>query len=769
MNLYLAATYIRDARYGRNGQFETDDNSVRLYNLYNHWLPKGVAYFFILLLLALAIFEKPAVPGLEIEYYVTMPMEVICLIVIGSRLFHLRRFSPGKTFYSDKKNLVVMATMIVVVIDMISYIALVNSGQAMYAYRWSRPLRALLLVNITEGRQIRRAFRNIRRTLPDILNVLVLFFLSIALFALMALKIFERRPELRLYTDDSPYFKQYGDIYFQLYVLVTTANSPDIMMPAFDSNKWFSLFFIVYLVVCLYLFMSIILAVIYKNYRKHLKNEIKKSVFIKRFKLLRAFDELKEQVEGKSVVTEKTWNAVMKEVLPNRTHVYYSLLWMVLDKDVNGYIDRKMFLQVADLLNVEVSEVRNQKHLIEKYYPHIYNSSVSIAVRQVVMHKFFRYFFDLAIVVNAFFIGFNLDEAEWFFLSVFTCEIILKLYTYGFREFCRRFWNIFDFIVISAAFIATVIEAALEELQYSRETLDVLLVLRILRLLKLVGSIDRFKIIIGTLTNIAPSMFTYGGVLFVFYYVFAIIGMEVWGTMLSGDPNVSFCNNSNLNGSEFARDHYCNNNFSDILTAFVLLFELMVVNQWHVLTSGFVAITSAWARLYFVAFHLLVVIVVLNIFLAFILEAFMLESSLSAGKFSNAVEEKIKEMGLWVSKKPLQEQLPVEHVQIEAPQSVLVDNIEVHPSPTPPPAENETAEAADVVPEMKERRPRADTGLRFRIARRGTRKTEILLQRMFESELLHEEGQEMPTTENEIEEMEPEEIRPTPLTLDNVT
>ncbi|KAI8501444.1 Two pore calcium channel protein [Branchiostoma belcheri] len=684
-----------------------------------------------------------------------MPMELICLIVIGSRLFHLKLFSPGRTFYSDKKNIVVLATIVIVVIDMITYIALVNSGQSMYAYRWSRPLRPLILVNITEGRQIRRAFRNIRRTLPDILNVLVLFFLSIALFALMALKIFERRPELRLYTDNSPYFKHYGDIYFQLYVLVTTANSPDIMMPAFDSNKWFSLFFIVYLVVCLYLFMSIILAVIYKNYRRHLKNEIKKSVFIKRVKLNRAFDELKEQQDGKSVVTEKTWNAVMQEVLPNRNQVYYSLLWMVLDKDGNGYIDQNMFLQVADLLNVEVSEVRNQKHLIEKFWPHIYNSSVSIAVRQVVMHKFFRYFFDLAIVVNAFFIGFNLDEAEWFFLSVFTCEIILKLYTYGFREFCRRFWNIFDFIVISAAFIATIIEAALEELQYSRETLDVLLVLRILRLLKLVGSIDRFKIIIGTLTNIAPSMFTYGGVLFVFYYVFAIIGMEVWGTMLSGNVNVTFCNNPALIGTEFARDHYCNNNFSDVLTSFVLLFELMGTTSE--LMSGHVpAVTSAWARLYFVAFHLLVVIVVLNIFLAFILEAFMLESSLSAGKFSNAVEEKIKEMGLWVSKKPLQEQLPVEHVQMEAPQSVLVDNIEVQPSPAAAPAESEAAEAADVVPEMKERRPR-------------TRKTEILLQRMFESELLHEEGQEMPTSENEIEEMEPDEIRPTPLTLDNVT
>ncbi|KAI8501443.1 hypothetical protein Bbelb_207140 [Branchiostoma belcheri] len=77
MNLYLAATYIIDARYGRNGQFEADDNSVRLYNLYTHWLPKLVTYFFLLLLLSLAIFEKPAVPGLEIEYW-DRSLSVVC-------------------------------------------------------------------------------------------------------------------------------------------------------------------------------------------------------------------------------------------------------------------------------------------------------------------------------------------------------------------------------------------------------------------------------------------------------------------------------------------------------------------------------------------------------------------------------------------------------------------------------------------------------------------------------------------------------------------
>ena len=75
--------------------------------------------------------------------------------------------------------------------------------------------------------QVRRAFRNIRNTVPEIINVLILFIFSIALFTLLAFKLFEYR-ELNYRTGED-YFVNYGDAFFDLYVLVTTANSPDIM------------------------------------------------------------------------------------------------------------------------------------------------------------------------------------------------------------------------------------------------------------------------------------------------------------------------------------------------------------------------------------------------------------------------------------------------------------------------------------------------------------------------------------------------------------
>lgn len=41
--------------------FEAVCVCFRLYQLYNHWLPRVLVYFFILVDLSLALFEEPAV------------------------------------------------------------------------------------------------------------------------------------------------------------------------------------------------------------------------------------------------------------------------------------------------------------------------------------------------------------------------------------------------------------------------------------------------------------------------------------------------------------------------------------------------------------------------------------------------------------------------------------------------------------------------------------------------------------------------------------
>ena len=69
------------------------------------------------------------------------------------------------------------------------------------------------------------------------------------------------------------------------------------------------------------------------------------------------------------------------------------------------------------------------------------------------------------------------------------------------------------------------------------------------------------------------------------YYFFAIIGMELFGGLITfygiDAKTHPFCGNPALNNTYFSTFHYCNNNFNDFLRSLVVLFELMVVNQWH--------------------------------------------------------------------------------------------------------------------------------------------------------------------------------------------
>lgn len=71
------------------------------------------------------------------------------------------------------------------------------------------------------------------------------------------------------------------------------------------------------------------------------------------------------------------------------------------------------------------------------------------------------------------------------------------------------------------------------------------------------------------------------------YYIFAMVGMELFkGTIQFFDngalkPGHEFCGNPLLNGSAFAKSSYCRNNFNNVISSFILLFELTVVNQWH--------------------------------------------------------------------------------------------------------------------------------------------------------------------------------------------
>ncbi|XP_054841352.1 two pore calcium channel protein 1-like isoform X2 [Eublepharis macularius] len=608
-------------------------------------------------------------------------------------------------------------------VDLIIYGSLrISSIQSV---RWSRPMRPIFLVNFAESRQIRRAFRSIRNTLPEITYVFLLFMFSVLMFSLMALKLFGGR-NLRT-VEGLPYFTDYLDIVFDMYVLVTTANSPDVMMPAYDFSGWYCLFFITYVVINTYIFMSVFLAVVYNNYRKHLKNEIRKLVYMKRRKMIEAFNLLKVKEGTEFVVKEDKWKSLIKLVAPDISTSHRELLLRISDEEQKGLVDKKSFVRLADLLNIQVITMKLRSHPLAVWFPHLYNSASSLFIRSIVQHTGFVWLYDVIILVNAVFIA--LDEknpfisyAEWVFLSLYIVEILLKLYTYEPRTFFARnqFWNWFDTFIIIAALIATVLNTTLKSVSIynSQQILDIVFILRVLRLIRIIDSIQRFRVIMNTLINIVPTMLTFGGLALVVYYIFAIVGMEIFHgkvQFFAGNTTIQhalYCGNPSLKDSTFAHAKYCKNNFNDIVSSFIVLMELTVVNQWHVLANGFALVTHQAAKLYFITFHIVVVIMIINIFVAFILEAFFVEYSLEKSEVETAIEKKIQELGVGIQEEELLD-------------GKLIDNMET--------SENDLGGEEGTV---KKKKPK---GLMFKIASKRYRTVDALLQRMFEAEISPEE------------------------------
>ncbi|NWR43792.1 TPC1 protein, partial [Regulus satrapa] len=211
----------------------------------------------------------------------------------------------------------------------------------------------------------------------------------------------------------------------------------------------------------------------------------------------------------------------------------------------------------------------------------------------------------------------------------------------------------------------------------------------------------------------------------VVYCVFAIIGMELFHGKIqyfpanSNAPHALECGNPALKDSLFARGKYCKNNFNNFASSFIVLMELTVLflpsfplTPTLLFANGFASVTVQPAKLYFIAFHIVMVIIIVNIFVSFILEAFFVEYSLEKSEVETAIEQKIQELGMGVQEDELQ------HEQ-------LLDNMET--------AEHELEGEGGTKPQSK--------GLVFKIASKRYRTVDALLQRMFEAEIpLEDEG-----------------------------
>jgi hypothetical protein len=191
-----------------------------------------------------------------------------------------------------------------------------------------------------------------------------------------------------------------------------------------------------------------------------------------------------------------------------------------------------------------------------------------------------------------------------FFAGIFSLELVLKLMAFGIKIFLKDSWTQFDFLIV----IGALLDISGIALVFNVTIFRVLRVGRILRLLK---SSKNMIVLLKTLFFSLPSLVNVGSLLFLAFFIFAIIGMNLFGLVTRDGKNLT----------QYA-------NFEYFGSSLLLLIRCMTGEGWNDVMHYLKDQGHAIAVPYFALFLITCPYMLLNLFIAVILENF--EAALAA-------------------------------------------------------------------------------------------------------------------------------------------
>ncbi|XP_047284967.1 two pore channel protein 1 isoform X3 [Homo sapiens] len=611
MNYQEAAIYLQEGE--NNDKFFThpkDAKALAAYLFAHNHLFYLMELATALLLLLLSLCEAPAVPALRLGIYVHATLELFALMVVVFELCMKLRWLGLHTFIRHKRTMVKTSVLVVQFVE-----AIVVLVRQMSHVRVTRALRCIFLVDCRYCGGVRRNLRQIFQSLPPFMDILLLLLFFMIIFAILGFYLFSPNPS-------DPYFSTLENSIVSLFVLLTTANFPDVMMPSYSRNPWSCVFFIVYLSIELYFIMNLLLAVVFDTFNDIEKRKFKSLLLHKRTAIQHAYRLLISQ-RRPAGISYRQFEGLMRFYKPRMSARERYLTFKALNQNNTPLLSLKDFYDIYEVAALKWKAKKNREH----WFDELPRTALLIfkGINILVKSKAFQYFMYLVVAVNGVWI-----LVETFMLKVYGVELFLKVAGLGPVEYLSSGWNLFDFSVTVFAFLG------LLALALNMEPFYFIVVLRPLQLLRLFKLKERYRNVLDTMFELLPRMASLGLTLLIFYYSFAIVGMEFFCGIVF--PNC--CNTSTVADAYRWRNHtvgnrtvveegyYYLNNFDNILNSFVTLFELTVVNNWYIIMEGVTSQTSHWSRLYFMTFYI-VTMVVMTIIVAFILEAFVFRMNYS--------------------------------------------------------------------------------------------------------------------------------------------
>uniref|UniRef100_A0A665X8K2 Voltage-dependent N-type calcium channel subunit alpha n=1 Tax=Echeneis naucrates TaxID=173247 RepID=A0A665X8K2_ECHNA len=202
------------------------------------------------------------------------------------------------------------------------------------------------------------------------------------------------------------------------------------------------------------------------------------------------------------------------------------------------------------------------------------------------------------------------------FTALFTLECILKIIAFGPLNYLKAPWNVFDFVTV----LGSITDILVTEIKDKMINLSFLRLFRAARLIKLLRQGYTIRILLWTFVQSFKALPYVCLLIAMLFFIYAIIGMQVFG-------------NIELN-EDTAINHH--NNFQTFFQALTLLFRSATGEAWHEIMlsclsnrpcdklSGTLGMEcgSDFAYFYFVSFIFLCSFLMLNLFVAVIMDNF---------------------------------------------------------------------------------------------------------------------------------------------------
>ncbi|XP_076841650.1 voltage-dependent R-type calcium channel subunit alpha-1E isoform X2 [Brachyhypopomus gauderio] len=146
------------------------------------------------------------------------------------------------------------------------------------------------------------------------------------------------------------------------------------------------------------------------------------------------------------------------------------------------------------------------------------------------------------------------------FTGLFSVECVLKILAFGFMNYFRDTWNIFDFITVLGSITEIVVD-----LQSASINMSFLKLFRAARLIKLLRQGYTIRILLWTFVQSFKALPYVCLLIAMLFFIYAIIGMQVFG-------------NIKLNAETHINQH---NNFKTFFGALMLLFRSATGESWQ--------------------------------------------------------------------------------------------------------------------------------------------------------------------------------------------